>query len=207
MSFFAKKLIKRFLPHKHLIEIERSPSESIAILNGFLSCCNSFFHANKWQDYDKLFLCEIDMSLMSLKSCHFDFLFMFLSMEIVLNESFCVAHNSPLQSSNLIIAEQQTEIWIKGNYCWKWQNICSIVAQDRRHLLHSKSCIHALGDNWEMHTKHLKINWCTKATPKIATKILGQEMVSVAISEAGVGRVRRVSQKETFFEIILGCSS
>lgn len=147
-----KKLIKRRFCHTNIWS--RSPSKR-SFLNGFSSCSLA---ANNGRNVDKLFSCKIDSSLIVLKQLPFQ-----LPFHVVCNDFrlLFLSLNGPLLHStfeSLIILDDR-EIWIKGNYCSQWQNICSIVAQS--HFVQTTTIERCQQSTWKwisqlQHTKRTK---------------------------------------------------
>lgn len=116
--------------------------------------------------------CKIDKSLMFLKlaistsySCHKwkflnDFLLLFWA---PFEKSLFIAGISLLATRG---------IWIKGNYCWKWQKYLPTLLKGRLFLLLHQNCSE---DNRKMPTMYLKVHKSLSVMPKIAHKIMDRK--------------------------------
>lgn len=138
----------------------------------------------QWQNVDKLLCAKLICRRCPQKACHFDFLFMFLS------RAFCrMETNSEWLSASIqqlahsmfgISLLSNTEIWIKGNYCWQYLLHC----RSRSSLLLHKIAFMRRGQ-LRAANNVLEIENSAKRT-KNCTENHGQEMVKAAISEFGI---------------------
>lgn len=173
--YFCTKAIFCQLPHNFWL---RSPSERRwAILMDSFPV--QFFH--RWQNIDKLFLCEIDMSLMFLKIAISTSFSCFSSsrMEIfwmTFYFSFLSFNNWIHWSWNLIIAKQRD--LNKRKLLLEVLLTFKIVLFVTEKLQQNEKCQQCTW-KWISQLTH------TKRT-KIAPKTIGQEMARVAISEVGI---------------------